>query len=257
MHNAAQVQEFINKDIIQVKDIVQNDMKIKSAHEMNLDGTMFMAYLGLVNAIPTQWKRLLREEGGFVPNSDCLVKIKNDGINILQVSFRQIYEELIYLKHDRSASCLKYSETFEINENDWLQYFMIPHASGVSNKVKEAQYKILHSYVATNMLLYKMKVNPSSRCNFCFLYRQDLNHLIFECMVVKNVWFKIKGWLLEVFDIHVDFSLKDVLLGSLKESQFVNKIILHGKYYILKCKYQDKTPNIDNFIDYLILNRQL
>jgi len=173
------------------------------------------------------------------------------------VSFKQIYNELIYLKYDRSASCLKYSETFEINDNDWSQYFMLPHTSGVSNKVKEMQYKILHSYVATNKLLYKMKVNPSSRCNFCFLYSQDLNHLIFECMVVKNVWFKIKEWLLELFDIQIDVILKDVLLGSLKESSFVNKMILHGKYYILKCKYQDKIPNIENFIDYLTFNVEL
>ena len=85
----------------------------------------------------------------------------------------------VFKKLDKSASCTKLSEQFEITENEWNQYFLLPHKSGVTNRVKELQYKILHSYVATNKLLYKMNIKASPRCNFCFLYNQDIEHLIF------------------------------------------------------------------------------
>ena len=44
---------------------------------------------------------------------------------------------------------------------------MIPIKVGVSNKAKENQYKIMHDYIPTNKLLFKMKIKDSPRCNFC------------------------------------------------------------------------------------------
>ena len=248
---------FIRKNIIQVKDIVRETMDFKSAEEMGITNNSLMVYKGIVNAIPRQWKMLLQSEGASIPTSNCLILIHNEGNNIQDVTFREIYDDLVFKKRDKSRSCEKFSEQFEITENEWNYFFMLPHKSGVNNKVKELQYKILHSYVATNRLLYKMNIKPSPRCNFCFLYNQDIGHLLFECIVVKNFWFKVAEWLLYTFDITKCFCLKDVIFGTLHESFFVNKIVLHCKYYILKCKYQDCMPNIDNFIEYLSFNIEL
>ena len=106
---------------------------------------------------------LLQSEGASIPTSNCLILIHNEGNNIQDVTFREIYDDLVFKKRDKSRSCEKFSEQFEITENEWNYFFMLPHKSGVSNKVKELQYKILHSYVATNRLLYKMNIKPKSK----------------------------------------------------------------------------------------------
>ena len=113
---------------------------------------------------------------------------------------------------------------------------------------------MLHSYVATRKLLYKMNIKGSPRCNFCILYNnQDIEHLIFLCINVKKIWFRIKDWLFSEFNITKDFTLKDILFGSLIDSKFLNKIVLHCKYFILKCKCKDILPNIEYFTEYVNL----
>ena len=45
--------------------------------------------------------------------------------------------------------------------------YLMPHTLPISNKAKEMHYKIVHGYVATNHLLYKMNIMNSDVCNFC------------------------------------------------------------------------------------------
>jgi endonuclease/exonuclease/phosphatase family metal-dependent hydrolase len=251
VHNKTAYNEsFIQANLIQIKDIIKDNMQFKDIQEMNINNNLIVEYIDLLNAIPLQWKQLLLSDTAYIHNSDCLISIDNEGKNILDTNFREIYNDLVFKKIDKSKSCTKLSETFDINDNEWKQYFMLPHNSGVTNKVKELQYKIIHSYVATNKLLYKMNIKASPRCNFCFLYHQDIQHLIYECMIVKNFWFRIEEWLLSQFDITKKFCLKNVMLGSIEDSGFLNKVVLHCKYYILKCKYQDCLPNFELFTEY-------
>ena len=56
------------------------------------------------------------------------------------------------------------------------------------------QYQILHNFLPTNKLLYKMQIVESSRCNFCNLYDQDLYHLLIYCFTVRNFWFEFQEW---------------------------------------------------------------
>ncbi len=249
------VKTFVDHNIIQIKDIMYYDGRVKLFSEINVNPSYLMMYLGLINAIPWDWKTKLRDEGNTILNLDreCYIHIQGNTIGIRQVKYKEIYNELVVKKLCKSKACLKYSEYFEISEEEWKDFFMLPHKAGVTNKEKEAQFKIIHGYVATNHLLYKMNFVTSPRCNFCFLYHQNINHLLFECMEVKNFWFGVRKWLLETFDIDVTFCLRSILLGLPEELYFTNRIVLYGKYYILKCKYQDKSPCIDSFLTYVAM----
>ena len=87
-------------------------------------------------------------------------------------------KELVYRKIDRSKAHEKNSESFE-NKNG-KKHQPSFHRLDVTNAAKELQYKILQNYIATNKLLYKMKIKPNPRCNFCNLNTQDIAHLFFE-----------------------------------------------------------------------------
>ena len=125
----------------------------------------------------------------------------------------------------------------------------------ITNKAKENQFKILHDYIASNKLLYKIKVRDSPRCNFCDLFTQDTNHLFFNCMCVKNFWFRVRDWLQREHHVELDVELKTILLGHLNACNLINKVTMYGKLFIFKCKYNNVNPNLDNFVAYLEKNQ--
>ncbi len=258
-NNMIYIKAFSDKNILQIKDIINDAGCIKSFHDMSLNEKYFMTYLGLVNAIPREWKSKL-QNGELIFNNllrECLVNVQNNSIDIRQVRCTDIYNDLIIKKMCKSKACIKHSDCFDITDEEWKEIFMLPLKAGVTNKERELQFKIIHGFVATNHLLYKMKIKTSPRCNFCFLYRQDINHVLFECIDVKIFWFGVSKWLLELFELNITFCLRNILFGSLENTSFINRIILYGKYYILKCKYQDVTPCIDSFIMYITINVDL
>ena len=63
-----------------------------------------------------------------------------------------IYEELVYRRIDKSRAYEKYSERYEIGDEEWKIYYTAFHRLDVPNTTKELQYKILQKYVATNKL---------------------------------------------------------------------------------------------------------
>ena len=52
----------------------------------------------------------------------------------------------------------------------------MPHTLPISNKAKGMHYKIVHGYVATNHVLYKMDIVNSDVCNFCKHCEQTVFH---------------------------------------------------------------------------------
>ncbi len=46
---------------------------------------------------------------------------------------------------------------------------------------------------------------------------------------------------------YITFCIRNVLLGLLEDACFIIKIIMYGKDYILKCKYQDTYPCIESY----------
>ena len=80
-----------------------------------------------------------------------------------------------------------------IDINRWMEIYSLPRICDVNNRVRDLQYKIVHRFLPTQSLLYKMNKIDSSLCLYCNLYVDKLEHALFDCLVVKNFW-------LEVFD---------------------------------------------------------
>lgn len=238
-----------------MKHIVGNEGVFKTFEELSADFDVnkiyFMLYLGIVNAIPNEWTKKIRGKSTNDLGSQCFIYLNNKKIDILDAKGDKIYNHLILKKHDKSKACLKYTDKFGIDDEEWKIIYLIPSKVGVSNKAKENQYKIIHDYVPTNKLLFKMKIRDSPRCNFCNLYVQDTYHLLFNCLIVKNFWFRVVEWFSNEQAVNVNIELRNVMFGSDTFTNLINKVILYGKLYILKCKYKDLNPNIEHFVTYL------
>ena len=68
--------------------------------------------------------------------------------------------------------------------------FIVPRVCTIDNILKEFQFKILHRYLPTNDLLFKMEKVNSRKCTFYNLYRETILHLFYECYCVRDLFSK-------------------------------------------------------------------
>ena len=134
---------------------------------------------------------------------------------------------------------------YNFDTGKWKQIYSLPHILKVDNKIEELQYKILHRYVATNKLLYKIGKRDSPRCNQCFLYPETIPHMFYECNVIRNFWFRIEEFLQGKLNNRTILLERDILFRYNNEGNeilenLVNRIILLGKFYIYKNKIKEK-----------------
>ena len=137
----------------------------------------------------------------------------------------------------------------------------------VPNTAKELQYKILQNYVATNKLLYKMKIKPNPRCIFCNLYTQDTAHLLFEYLDIKDFWLQLNDKLEKSGQMGVTLKIKNILFEEETSSKLQDKLLFclailmmflpQIIWYIYQCKYADRMPCCELFIEWMIYDIDL
>lgn len=144
-----------------------------------------------------------------------------------------------------------------IPDSEWKLIFMCSRSIKVMNYIKDMQFKILHRFLPTNRLLYKMGKVVSSTCFFCELEEESLEHLLFDCNIIKNLWLQIfSKWNRDCALTNVTQDKKLITFGmyqNQKQTQVIalNIIILIGKAYIWKCKQTECLPSLLLFVNFL------
>ena len=79
----------------------------------------------------------------------------------------------------------------------------------------------------------------------------NVQHYFYYCDTVKKFWDKIEIWVNNMFPIAVNLATLDIFLGcqNLYKMYFyaINLILLYGKYFIHKCKLNNKSLSWDYF----------
>ena len=130
-----------------------------------------------------------------------------------------------------------------ITEQEWENIFLLPHKTFLDNKTKELQYRITMRYLGTNYLLYQMKKIPSQSCSFCMIQAETIEHLFYNCNIVKHIWFDVFREWREKTSRNDKPSLQSCVLGlsfidNSNENLALYAITLLVKMYIVRCKYE-------------------
>jgi hypothetical protein len=84
------------------------------------------------------------------------VDIHNPTGLLAEITSKDLYRELVVVKFDRSKANRIYSKDFNLREEDWQNIYLLSHKIQVCNKAKEFQFTVLHRYLGTNKLLFKI-----------------------------------------------------------------------------------------------------
>ena len=173
-----------------------------------------------------------------------------------------MYSKIVKLKQEKPTALRSFLELFSnLNDSEVKNMYVLPRMCTDDMILKELQYKVLHKYLPTNDLLYKMKKISTKKCTFCNMYRENTIHIFYECTHVKQVLFKVQEIICKLDNQPSVFTIKDVILGfrmhDLSVSNLkINNLILHYKMYIWKCKILFVQPSYNKLKEY-IGSRQL
>ena len=143
--------------------------------------THFLQYLGLLNAIPTSWKKKLKNSYKENESNDCENKVI-DIQNIASLVLRNILTKQIF---EKPTSLRKLEKAgFSVNE--------ISHISELSFKLtldvrmSLFQFKINHNILYTKSRLFRDKITENDKCYLCS-GSQTLVHLFVGCDFSKSI----------------------------------------------------------------------
>ena len=185
-------------------------------------------------------------------------KISLDKLNSKKLQLFYTHKVLKSIKNKTGYKNINWynSKYGKLSDAEWENIFILPHILPVENKVKEMQYKILFRYVPTNKLLYKIKRKTSPNCHMCLSSIQTIEHLFFECSIVKTFWAQLwESWGKDTGNTKLDINLKHIILGfkweKVAQNREINIIILKAKFYIFLCHINEKELILNNFYVYL------
>ena len=217
----------------------------------NLPEGDFLNYYTLIHNIPYSWKTNIKNENENTPKPTTILNqlMKTEHTN------KYVYNLLQKNKiRPEKKSEVKWTEQFNEENLDWKLIYTTSLQATKDIKLQNFNYKFLMRIIPTNRYLLKCNIGHTALCDFCSMDIETLNHLFWECIQVQHFWTNL-SILLQEYNVHIKFNLRYILLGitgkNLTEIQLKNYIILLGKYFIFKSKYQKQQPNLLRFKSYL------
>ena len=235
---------WIKNGILKVEDMIENG-HLKTLEEIKMKlgnyGGLLFDYLAVVNGI---------KNSSF--SFQTLINSTNNE--------DKIYPEELVCKNYRLREIIIGVENLPISRvNFWKRKYnkdIMPYFSLASQSTKESRlrllhFKILHNIYPTNILLNKMKIKESDRCETCKEI-DFIEHTFYHCKNIKHIWNKVSEIIQLNMGIKIALTETMVLFGITKNDasvnndalNFINHILLIAKMAISKVKY-GKIKNIN------------
>lgn len=134
-----------------------------------------------------------------------------------------------------------YSRIFCVDKEYWCNIYANKIKYMYNKRLCEFNYNLFNNILSCNSFLYKCKLRPNSKYDFCDSDLEDIKHLLFECNNVKCMW--------ECLSSVLKYSIqwKHIVLGFYLETNtkvsFYNTIMSYSAYKIYKSKMRCRIQN--------------
>jgi len=245
-----------------INDLYDNGILIPYDHWVSRGAckSKLLLWRGMINAIPKDMKTAIQ-----TPQVLDIGSVKHKNVNfstaIDEISQRELksaikLKELSTLNQNDFKAITKFENIHgTLSPNSWKAIFVLPHTLPVNNHIKDLQYKILHRIVSTNSRLAKMEILPSDKCNFCHMYKDTLEHSLWECYEIRNFWFGLFHIWNHIIESNIKPDLKTATFGIINGKEVnhkpTNTLFLFGKKYIFESKCNSHQLSYRNFTKFL------
>ena len=219
----------------------------------NLPEGDFLKYLTMIHSIPNAWKTNIKNENVNIPKRPSILDQITKSKQTNQYTYKLLMKKK--LPPERKSE-QKWIEQFSDENLNWKYNIYTSRLQATKDvRPQNFQYKCLMRIILTNKYLLKCKIKETALCEFCSMEIETINHLFWECNHAQHFWTNLAMFLLR-HNITINFNLKYFTFGITERTNFIETkvkkfIILLGKYFIFKNKYQGTQPTLEHFKLYL------
>ena len=245
--------KWMEKGLFYINDLLNSHNSYRTPEQFYSDyglKTNFLEILQIKQAIPWQWRQLMRNSNYTRENiiTDIFIKIKKGAKLIKKTKTKEIYWLLLYTKPnvlERPACELKWEKELQIMFNSFDTIYKVPFTCCKYTKYQSFQYKIIHRIIACNYWLFKMKIHESGICSYC-PEMDTVQHFFIHCPNTKILWKSLYNWWnsLDVPKVP-EFYITNILFGYPENNKYANAlnyILLLAKYHIYVQKLNNNQP---------------
>ena len=126
----------------------------------------------------------------------------------------------------------------KFDKNIWLNICNRIHFPFISNKIKEANFKFIHTFYLTPVRMQKMSIDNSPNCPRCKTNKGTFLHMFWQCEKLKHFWNLIHTFTKSVLVTEFDLSPCVYLLNELPNIRMDKKkyrLLITITYFAKKC----------------------
>ena len=224
--------------------------ELSKQHDIPID---IMKYNSLIHSLPKHWKILLKEYTSYdVPvndksnndNNNKIIFVDDKYYTLSKITSKQIYWHILSGIIKPPTSIEKWiSEFVFLNDKDFEKYFLLPNLTVKDTKLQTFQYKILNRIFPCQSKLFTWKLAENNKCELCKEH-DSITHYFYYCPASKLFWKTLTNWISNSMMYTCELSTTDVIFGITTENKDIfyclNYILLHGKWFIYRCKLNNK-----------------
>ena len=139
-------------------------------------------------------------------------KISSKEVSLKNLDSKNVYQELLNSKIVVNYSKEFYSRMYNLQADQWPDIYSLSRKVSLDTALCEFQYKILHRYLAVNVLLVKYKIHTNFLCTFCPETDETISHLFYNCVISYGFWTEFQQWLLHTCNMIFDFDFNMLFL---------------------------------------------
>lgn len=239
---------WYEKNIHFIKDILNDEGNLmdfnqfRDKYDLQIN---YMQYYGVRSAVELYIRKI-----GIAMNIDsltnCFIPFNIKLLLKSRRGCRDMYQ-VLNKKEIIPNSQIKWNRIFEIPHLNWHQIYSIPAKCCNNTKIHWFQFRILHRILATNDLLFKCNIKQDNLCSFCKKFPEKIEHLFWQCNIVMKFWEMIERWIYEKNNYLLNVDKQRAILGIMNVNEYnkpINYILILTRYYIYKCRINDKQLNL-------------
>lgn len=241
------IQEWIDNKVLKIRDLLDEnehfiDFIAFKTKFTQIRSTNFLMYNGVIRAIKDYVH-------GINTNSAKLIHMNEVWDTIRRGNFQ--VKELIDRNDKPPTATLKWNLIFP--NLKWKNVFKHCIKTTRDTQLQWFQYRILHRIIPTGRYLHLCKIVDNPICKICEIEEETIVHLLWDCTFVRTFWLELQTQLhVNCFNCsRFNLSKEIVIFGysnNVITDRAIDFIILFAKFYIYKCKLEEKRPNFQIFL---------
>ena len=244
------LEEWLPQGILKIGDLLDDNGLFITFDEFKLhypgletDRNEFVQVLNSIKSYQNSMNIILNEESkrGQFPKFWQIILSKDK---------KAVYN-LIKQKPKKHISLIKWENMLN-DDIQWNKVFTKAIKTTPDPKLKWFQIRTLYRIIPTNRFLHIRKLKDNPFCTFGCNEEETIVHLFFTCHKVHQFWNEVTDWVKNNCTNCDNLSLSEqlIILGTKRNvitDKVIDLLIITGKWYIYKCKLQDREPRLDTF----------